>query len=270
MAQLGENRVGGVHLTEEDFVWFYYGEAENAAEIDLHLAVCNACRSAYESYKREMKLIEALPIPERGPEYGDQVWRSLVKRDAAIARPLPWWKKWTAPRKIALAGAVCTMLAVAFFAGRVTHQAEAPEVALSSEAVRERLLAVALGDHLEQSERTLVELTNSESLHKVDIEQEQRRAESLLSANRLYRLTAERDGQEALANVLDDLERVLLDVAHAPKELSREQLDRIRARVEDQNLLFKVRVLERRLRELNNQPARQEPSAQEPTRQLRG
>jgi hypothetical protein len=151
------------------------------------------------------------------------------------------------------------MLLVAFFAGRVSHKMEQPELAAAPEVIRERILAAALSEHLEASQRVLMELTNSESVKGLDIRDEQRQAQSLLKSNRIYRLTAEREGQSALAVVLDDLERVLLAVSHGPGELTPEEVRQLRTRVEDQGLLFKVRVLELRLRDMENQPVPRQP-----------
>jgi hypothetical protein len=80
----------------------------------------------------------------------------------------------------------------------------------------------------------------------------------LLDANRLYRETAKQDGDAALASVLDDLERVLLDVAHSPKEVTPAQLENIRQRIEAHGILFKVRVVGQELQEkekTNSAPA---------------
>jgi len=54
----------------------------------------------------------------------------------------------------------------------------------------------------------------------VNIATEQRRAEDLLQENRLYRQTALQEGDTGLASVLDELERVLLDVAHSPEQVT--------------------------------------------------
>lgn len=250
MASLEPNRPQDGHLSEEDLVWFYYGEAENATEIDLHLAVCDQCRSAYELCKVDLLTVENWPVPERNPGYGEQVWRSLVKRDASIGRPVPRWRRWFSFPRLAIAASVCAMLCVAFLAGRYTHQPE-PVAVTNETEIRERLFAAALGDHLEQSERTLLEITNG-STSSFQVEQE--RAENLLRANRLFRVTAEREGHSTLASVLDDLERVLLDVANGPVERSAEQLDLLRDRVTDQELLFKVRVLELKLQDIGSRP----------------
>jgi hypothetical protein len=86
---------------------------------------------------------------------------------------------------------------------------------------RERILIVAVGEHLGHSERMLVELSNAmpatPGQKQVNISSEQRRAEDLLQENRLYRQTALQEGDTGLADTLDELERVLLDVAHSPE-----------------------------------------------------
>jgi len=247
------------HLTEEQLVWHYYGEDGDSAEAGLHLELCAHCRKEFESLKLTMKAVEAWPIPDRTVQYGEEVWRSLRKRDASFGRPLPWWRKWLAPGRLAVVASAVAMLLVAFFAGRVSHKMEQPELAAAPEVIRERILAAALSEHLEASQRVLMELTNSESVKGLDIRDEQRQAQSLLKSNRIYRLTAEREGQSALAVVLDDLERVLLAVSHGPGELTPEEVRQLRARVEDQGLLFKVRVLELRLRDMENQPVPRQP-----------
>src|SRR5256886_13088769 len=54
-------------------------------------------------------------------------------------------------------------------------------------------------------------------------------------------ISALQEGDAALASVLDELERVLLDVAHSPEEVTPAQLDKIRQKIEAQGILFKVR-----------------------------
>jgi len=125
---------------------------------------------------------------------------------------------------------------------------DAPDAA----RVRERVLVVAVGEHLGRSEMVLVELSNAEpkdaKQRVVNIGAEQRRAEDLLEENRLYRQTAVQEGDAALASTLDELERVLLDVANSPEEVSTAQLETIQKRIEAHGILFKVRVVGKELR----------------------
>jgi hypothetical protein len=52
-----------------------------------------------------------------------------------------------------------------------------------------------------------------------------------------------------MAAVLDDLERVLVDIAASPSTVSQEDLDTVRRRIESKELLFKVRVVSSQVRE---------------------
>ena len=89
----------------------------------------------------------------------------------------------------------------------------------------------------------LIELANTRSPGSLDISSEQERAVDLVSENRLYRQTAGHTGEAAVASVLDELERVLLDIAHAPSRLSPGELEKLRQRLEAEGILFKIRVL---------------------------
>ena len=90
---------------------------------------------------------------------------------------------------------------------------------------------------------------NNPAQKEINISAEQRRAEDLLEENRLYRQTALQEGDTGLASVLDDLERVLLDVAHSPDEVTPKQLEAIRQKIEARGILFKVRVVSKELQE---------------------
>ena len=71
----------------------------------------------------------------------------------------------------------------------------------------------------------------------------------MLDENRLYRQTAVQEGDTGLAKVLDELERVLIDVAHSPQTVSPARFKTIRQRIDDDGLLFKVRVLAKQIQE---------------------
>ncbi len=123
----------------------------------------------------------------------------------------------------------------------------APPEPASAQA-RERILLLAVRDHLERSEMVLVELVNAGSDDGADISTEQRRAQDLVPAGRLYRQAALRAGETSLASVLDDLERLLVEVAHSPSRLSSPELEGFRRRIESGGLLFRIRILDSQVR----------------------
>jgi len=115
---------------------------------------------------------------------------------------------------------------------------------MADNGIRERVLLVAVGDHLERSQMVLVELANAgaPAAGRLDISYEQQTAEDLLESNRLYRQTAATNGDVATAALLEELERVLLEIAHSPSEVSARQLEELRRQIEDRGILFKVKV----------------------------
>jgi hypothetical protein len=80
--------------------------------------------------------------------------------------------------------------------------------------------------------------------------------EDLVAANRLYRQTALANGDRGVADVLDDLERVLIEIAGASPEASTGDLDVMRRRIDTRGLLFKVRVMRDELQQRAKEPVR--------------
>jgi hypothetical protein len=135
------------------------------------------------------------------------------------------------------------LLALAFVAGMYTQHRVSNGAKSFSSNGRERILLMALGDHLDRSQIVLAELVNAPQGKTADISSERQLADDLLGENRLLRQTSLRRGDTGNAAVLDELERMLADIAHSPDEVSAGELDDLRQRIEAQNLLFKVRVV---------------------------
>ena len=72
-------------------------------------------------------------------------------------------------------------------------------------------------------------------------------AQDLVHANRLYRQTAVNTGDSRVVSLLDDLERVLIEMAHGPDQLDNRDLENLRERIKAEGLIFKIRVAGSRL-----------------------
>ena len=236
------------HLDDAQLAAVYYGEAGTGER--EHLAGCESCRLAYQELASVLDQVE-LPVPERGEEYGAQVWRRVSRELQTPAPRRSFWRDLWIPRPWAVAAAMVVLLIAGFVAGRFwpgnrTQVAARP----IPPQVRERILLVAVGDHLDRSQMVLLELVNTRpQSSEVDISNEQQRAQDLIASNRLYRQTALRSGDPGVATVLDELERVLLEVAHSPSHLSSQEFEELRQRVEAQGILFKVRVIDSQLQQ---------------------
>jgi hypothetical protein len=258
-----------MHVPEDDLVLHYYGEltAQDEARVSLHLGECGACHSEYRRLQQVLMSVDdaALGVPELADGFERTVWARLepsLERDRGgwLSRLIP------SPSRLGWTAAAVAVVVGAFFAGRLSPRAPAapaPEgaptatVASTANQVRERILLIDLGDHLDRSQRVLVELVTAEGATASDRSSERDRAEQLVWANRLYRETAAATGDSSVVDLLDQLERVLVEVAASPSNPSAREMDDVRRRIESGSLLFKVRVVSTDLQERRKAAMRQ-------------
>ena len=242
------------HIPEQELVAYAFGDSAEAQTIAQHLGECADCAAEFKKLQSVLMAVndDTLPVPER-EHYAEQVWASVKPRlnaETAKSGLLAWLR----PQRLALAGGMLALLIIAFMVGRVTKTPApndnvatvTPQNGLSGS---ERLVRAEVGSHLERSQMMLVELSNAEAGKSgLDITEEQERARDLLEANRLYRQSAKRAGDPAVAAVLDELERVLIEIANSPSDLSQQRLAELQQQIQDQGILFKVRVIGSKVR----------------------
>lgn len=247
-----------VHLTDDELVLHYYGEMPAADETraESHLSACGSCQQQYTRLQRVMAVVDSSGAFEAPPGFERMAWTRL---EPALPKRARGWVPalFRSPVQFGWAASVVLLVAAAFMAGRISHRspaATAPAATTASaESAAERVLLVDLGDHLDRSQMVLVELASAEpGARGLDVSNERERAEELLASNRLYREAALRHGDHAMASLLDDLERVLVDVAASPSTMSKGDLDAIRHRISEKELLFKVGVVSSQVREREN------------------
>jgi hypothetical protein len=248
------------HLTEDDLVLHYYGEMTDREEADAiaHLRSCPPCHGGYRRLQRVLAAVDehAFAVPTLPDHFERTGWARL---EPSVTRERRGWSWGWSSTKLALAASVILLVGAAFYTGRlmprnpgvVPAEVPAPEVvtAAATAQLRERILLVDLGDHLDQSQMVLIELVSANGVAGDDISSERQRAEQLVAANRLYRQTALRTGDGAIAELLDDLELALVDIAASPEHASSQSLDELRKRIEAKGLLFKVRVVSSEVRQ---------------------
>jgi hypothetical protein len=244
------------HIHDDDLVLHFYGEAHSEAErIDAHLAECGDCRDNWHALQQTLKMVDSCEVAEAPEGFERVMWARIQPSlpDPKAAK-LSWWS----PRMWAPIAGLAAVITVAFLSGRLLQHTSAPasapngtkeSQAAAAHNQREGVLLSALGDHFEQTEQLLVELKNTPDARRVDVSFEQQTARDLVAAGRLYKATAEQNGDGQLAAVLEDLERVLVDVAAGPDQMNTKDLKSLRARIEDDSLLFKVRALTTAVRE---------------------
>lgn len=231
------------HLTEEQLTLAYYGDVDPI--FSQHINDCSECRSDFNRLKDLLDSIREYPVPERSVSYGSDVWVRLLPQLPG-AKPRSSLFHWSWPRWWMVGPAFATLLLVAFFAGMlVQHRREAPT--LSADA-SQRVLRMVIGDHLDRSQILLTELVNA-SPGSIHLRDERDRARDLLNENRLLRQTAARTGDPSHAALLDELERVLLDIANTGPNTSSSDLEALQRRIGSEGLLFRVRIVDANIRE---------------------
>ena len=253
------------HLTEEQLIAHYYHDADGVSA-EEHLASCGECRAQFETLRDVLALVDQLPIPERSAAYGQEVWTRLRWKMGKT------WDGFSNPSvaKVGLESpthvwgtiaAIAAALALAFIGGilwhartlrsvparqsivaRAAQPAPVQQAAIES-ASKDRLLLVVVSDHLDSSERMLLELSNADAKHPLDVSSESKRAGELVASNRIYRQTAVRRGETRIASLLSDLEPVLVELSHAGSTLSPDEVAALQKRIDSKGLLFKVRVV---------------------------
>ena len=187
-------------------------------------------------------------VPEPPAHFERVVWARV--RPVTSGRPRWTW------RVLMPAAALAATVVIAIVVGRQVTTPEptsemaaavTPDASSQALSVGDRVLLTALDDHLEQTEALLVEVRNATDR---DSRWERATADDLVSAGRLYRQSAEFSGRSGVVRMLDDLEPVLVELARSPERIADKERDWLRARIVDDNLLFKVRVMSTDLKEL--------------------
>ncbi len=156
------------HLNEDDLALHYYGEmdAGEEAHAGAHLADCARCRASYATLQRILAAVDADVVPEPREGFERTVWARLQPNLDSRG----WWasgrtgtRPWFAwlPMQVGWAAAVAVLVIGAFFAGRGWQRDSMPGSAAAGAAMRERVLLVDLGEHLDRSQAMLVELVSA-------------------------------------------------------------------------------------------------------------
>ena len=251
------------HLADEDFVLDYYGELDAAdrERVHAHLSWCADCQSADRDVRETLRLVDVTQVPEPPASFERDMWARIEPQLHTASSP--WWARLRAaltgepnllPR-LAWGGGAVAAIVLAFFVGRFGRPEPSPapnRVAIN--AARERVLDAEVEDHFERSQRVLADVVNLDTDSSVALASDRERAADLVAAGRVYRRTADALGETATSELLEDLERVLLDVANGSADPSPREVDNWRQRIDQQDLVFRLRVVGAELRR------RQEPA----------
>lgn len=245
------------HLSEEQIVLHYYGDAEGAAEVERHLAQCGECRAEFARVEAMLRQIKPVEVPEPPAGFEEKTWLNV--RDRLPEHGGFFRRLFSSQNKWALAGVMALLIVGAFLAGRFWPRSQQQQIAQQAPVGvnPQRIVLVAVGDHLERSQMLLLEVVNNDETGHINFSAEQQLARDLLDDNHLYRVSAQQAGDPQVARVLDELGRVLTEIANGPTEITARDLQQFRKTIQSEGLLFKVRVIQS---EVNSKARRPEPA----------
>ena len=241
------------HLSEEELIEQYYSRDDTGA--GGHLAACAECAETYAELKSDLAAMQTAAPPARDAAYGERVWRSIAPFLPVYEARKRSWLRGGAWRGLSYASACALLVAGAFIAGRVWEHKQIQTTAIAIPAAipqkaappQQRLVVVVLSDHLDRSERLLVELKHADTGSEEMVTPLRDEARSLLAANRVCRQNAKKNDDPALAAALARLDHLLVELANQKGGLNAASLARLQDEMNSDSLLFEVRVLRSRI-----------------------
>jgi hypothetical protein len=245
-------------ITDDDLTLLYYGEQSDPS-LAATVAASAELTARYDALCAELNTVDDFLPPERGDDYGADVWRRISpKLDSGQTKPGSRWKTLLSelgqPR-FSWAGAfsLVAVALLAFVLGRQGNQPEATPPGLADVPAAAltgldsgRLLTSSVSGHLEQLNLVFTQFANMADTPA----DEAGRVTDMLVANRLYRQAAVSRGDHLLAAFLSELEPILIEMAHEAHKASPTARDRMQQEVRD-SLLFRVRVMNKQLENSN-------------------
>lgn len=230
--------------------------AHEQAEIEEHCRVCAECRADLDSLR---SLLEVLPrqIAEPSEERDGSFWAEFADRVTARIGVPPqrsrFWNEWVEEVQSLLTrswkpvGAAAGILAAALIAFLLIRPGEGqppaestarqPSLAGIPDTTRERFT-----DYLRRSNMLLVGLANRKVEDDVvDLSAEQALSRQLVRESRALR---ESPLDPEATRLMGDMERILMEITSRNGTTDRRHFDLIRSGIKQENLLFKVRMIE--------------------------
>ncbi len=232
-------------IPDDDLILYLYGESPDTTAIRARAQDDPALAARIEALRAVLDAVSETHQEAAPSDLEDRLWRRLApeiatESPARQSKVVSLFRR--VPRQALAIAATMILIVTAFALGRLSQMPTDPgPITLASD----RILLAAVGDHLSRSQILLREVSNASRANELDRLQAREVTDpgSLLADNRLYRQTADQAGQAHVVAVLEALERVLVELANPPTEGDDAHVEALRQRIDDQDLLFKIRVL---------------------------
>ncbi len=243
-------------ISDDELVLHRYGELDPArrAEVDAALAADPMTAARHRALTRTLDAVSAAEAPAPSADLGERMWARVepklgAQQPAMRLRPLLGFA----------AAAGLTLVAVVLWSGRAPLPGATPTIAAAeaipfTPAARERVLLTRVAHHLDGSQRLFASVSNGDA-SRPDLAEARAWAQRALAANRVYRNAAAAADEKRMVVLLDAMEPLLIEIATAPETMSPGELAFLQQRIEDADLLFRLRSAQKRLEGRANRTA---------------
>jgi len=255
---------------DETLLFYFYGDlsSEDRLKVEKALKGSQELNSHYQMLTSFLDEKVDYEIPSPGDSFEQNIMAAIHRESEQVEKEksraiqsnneettyLNFWRRLTP----VFAGSLTLALVVSVFLfGRwsvgpeevkLVAETNRPnnEGAYFSEASTARLLNTRLVEHLEAGDRLFTLVSNGNGDLQEQIKARQQMIEELVVFNRIYRRLADQKGDKQLAELLSQMERVLIELENGAFDSSGsgdyQTMNSIKQRVENSDLLFKLKV----------------------------
>jgi hypothetical protein len=211
-----------MHLTDEEMMEQIYGESENTLPWSGTLRLPGV-RDNFAELERDLAGLDRVEAPERDAHYGERVWASIAPCCRCTIRIESGAGGRAGLEGPGLCGGMRLAGCLRILCGPGGSRRSSRRWLMWSRRrpqAKQPIVVVVLDDHLDRSERFLVELKHADMDSAAMASPMRDEARSLLAANRVAARMPRRADDPELTTALDHLDRLLAEAANEPGGLN--------------------------------------------------
>jgi anti-sigma-K factor RskA len=235
---------------------------DDLRQVEAHLAVCQVCAQEVDELKQFVKFsmeYTSQPSDTRSTEYWNEfasnVERKIQESEMPARQPIrvPWYEevltfltlRW---RLVAAMSAAVSVVVLAIIIWRMMPSEpprEIPNTTIHRPAISAQQAAYdeRVADYFRRSKMLLIGVTNMkvDDNEPTDLSAERRVSRELVHEARYLK---QQPIDYRSAQLIDDLQKILIELANAKEQGGAPNVELVRAGVHQENLLFKIRMAE--------------------------
>ena len=259
---------------KDDLILFYYGELNH----DENREVRNALASSGELQQEYAELCDFLDnnarmeVPPAESNLNQRIMAGVFQEaekqaahkekkvnEKSTSDTIGWLSLGNWPKLAGISFALSFVVISIFFLGRWSSPNKQPisiaETPINSMEKREffsaeesrRVLLNNVSSHFEIGGRLFTLVSNGNGEVSEQLEARKETIEELVALNRLYRRIAEKTGDKQLANLLHQMESILIEINNTDASSASSDIDYLKERLDNSDLIYRLKVTNKKI-----------------------